>query len=119
MTGGFFDAVGGGGWGPVVTSTLLGSGADPRQAIGTTNAAEFFMAVAVSVAFLTALVTGHWETTGLTEHLWSVVGLIIGGVIAAPVAGWATKALPLRALTWMVGILVTGLSIWQAWLLFS
>ena len=72
----------------------------------------------VSAAFITALLTGHWETTGLTDHLWSVVGLIAGGVVAAPVAGWATKVLPHRALTWLVGVLVTGLAAWQAWMLF-
>lgn len=111
--GGFFDAIGGGGWGPVVTSTLLGWGGDARQAIGTTNAAEFFVASAVSATFLTALVTGHWEAAGLTEHAWSVGGLIVGGVVAAPIAGWTTKVLPIRALTWLVGLLVTGLAIWQ------
>jgi uncharacterized membrane protein YfcA len=119
LTGGFFDAVGGGGWGPVVTSTLLGSGADPRKAIGTTNAAEAFVAAAVSAAFLAALVSGHWETDGLTDHLWSVLGLIGGGVIAAPVAGWMTKVLPLRMLTWIVGLVVTGLAVWQAVILFG
>ncbi|MFN3512508.1 MAG: sulfite exporter TauE/SafE family protein [Phenylobacterium sp.] len=117
LAGGFFDAVGGGGWGPVVTSTLLGSGADPRKAIGTTNAAEAFVAAAVSAAFLSALVTGHWKTEGLDEHLWSVLGLICGGLVAAPVAGWMTKVLPLRLLTWIVGLVVTGLAAWQAVLL--
>lgn len=119
LVGGFFDAVGGGGWGPVVTSTLLGSGADPRKAIGTTNAAEAFVAAAVSAAFLAALVSGHWETEDLAQHLWSVLGLIAGGVVAAPLAGWMTKVLPVRALTWIVGILVTGLAIWQAVVLFG
>jgi len=119
LVGGFFDAVGGGGWGPVVTSTLLGTGADPRKAIGTTNAAEAFVAAAVSAAFLAALVSGHWETDGLADHLWSVLGLIGGGVIAAPVAGWMTKVLPLRMLTWIVGLLVTGLAVWQAFVLFA
>jgi len=118
VVGGFFDAVGGGGWGPVVTSTLLGSGADPRKAIGTTNAAEFFVAAAVSAAFLSALVSGHWETEGLRDHLSSVLGLIAGGIVAAPLAGWMTKVLPIRALTWIVGVLVTGLAAWQAALLF-
>lgn len=118
LTGGFFDAVGGGGWGPVVTSTLLGSGADPRKAIGTTNAAEAFVAAAVSAAFLAALVSGHWETEGLSQHLWSVLGLIAGGVIAAPVAGWMTKVMPIRALTWVVGLVVTALAISQAVVLF-
>lgn len=118
VAGGFFDAVGGGGWGPVVTSTLLGSGADPRKAIGTTNAAEFFVAAAVSAAFLSALLSGHWETEGLRDHMASVLGLIAGGVVAAPLAGWMTKILPIRALTWFVGVLVTGLAVWQAVVLF-
>lgn len=113
LVGGFFDAVGGGGWGPVVTSTLLGSGAEPRKAIGTTNAAEAFVAAAISATFLAALVSGHWESGGLKQYLWSVLGLIGGGIIAAPVAGWMVKVLPLRALTWLVGLLVTGLAIWQ------
>ena len=119
LVGGFFDAVGGGGWGPVVTSTLLGSGADPRKAIGTTNAAEAFVAAAVSAAFLAALVSGHWETDDLAQHLWSVLGLIAGGVVAAPLAGWMTRVLPIRALTWIVGLVVTGLAIWQAVVLFG
>lgn len=119
LVGGFFDAVGGGGWGPVVTSTLLGSGADPRKAIGTTNTAEAFVAAAVSAAFLAALVSGHWQTDDLAQHLWSVLGLIAGGVVAAPLAGWMTKVLPIRALTWIVGFVVTGLAIWQAVVLFS
>jgi len=119
LTGGFFDAVGGGGWGPVVTSTLLGSGADPRKAIGTTNAAEAFVAAAVSAAFLAALVSGHWETDGLADLLWSVLGLLGGGVIAAQVDGWMTKVLPLRMLTWIVGLVVTGLAVWQAVILFG
>jgi uncharacterized protein len=113
LTGGFFDAVGGGGWGPVVTGTLLGSGADPRKAIGTTNTAEVFVAAAISSAFLAALLSGHWQTTELGEQVWSVLGLIGGGIIAAPVAGWMTRVLPIRALTWIVGLVVTGLAIWQ------
>lgn len=117
LVGGFFDSVGGGGWGPVVTSTLLGSGADPRKAIGTTNAAELFVATAISAAFLSALLSGHWETDGLRDQLSSVLGLIAGGVVAAPLAGWMTKILPIRALTWFVGVLVTGLALWQAWVL--
>jgi uncharacterized membrane protein YfcA len=114
LVGGFFDAIGGGGWGPVVTSSLMGAGADPRKAIGTTNTAEVFVAAATSAAFLGALVTGHWETTGLLDLAWSLAGLIAGGVVAAPVAGWMTKVLPLRALTWIVGFLVVILAAWQA-----
>lgn len=113
LVGGFFDAIGGGGWGPVVTSSLLGAGADPRKAIGTTNTAEVFVAAATSAAFLASLMSGHWETTGLRDLLWSLAGLIAGGMVAAPIAGWMTKVLPLRMLTWIVGFLVVGLAIWQ------
>jgi len=115
LFGGFFDAVGGGGWGPVVTSTLIGSGTNARHAVGTTNTAEFFVAVAISAAFLGALVTGRWqEAEGLKDHVWAVVGLIAGGVAAAPLAGWMTKVIPARLLTWVVGILVVVLAAWQA-----
>ncbi len=117
LVGGFFDAIGGGGWGPVVTSSLIGQGADPRKSIGTTNAAELFVAAATSAAFLGALVTGHWETAGLRGLLWSLAGLIAGGVVAAPVAGWMTKVLPLRLLTWVVGFTVLFLALWQTFLL--
>lgn len=115
LAGGFFDAVGGGGWGPVVTSTLMGVGADPRKAIGTTNAAEMFVAAATSAAFLASLLSGHWQTAGLRGLLWSLAGLIAGGIVAAPIAGWMTKVLPLRMLTWIVGFLVVALAAWQAW----
>ena len=118
LAGGFFDAVGGGGWGPVVTSTLLGAGADPRKAIGTTNAAELFVAAATSAAFLGSLLSGHWQTAGLRGLLWSLAGLIIGGVAAAPIAGWMTKVLPHRLLTWIVGLVVVALAGWQAVVLF-
>ncbi|MEW5685141.1 MAG: sulfite exporter TauE/SafE family protein [Pseudomonadota bacterium] len=113
VIGGFFDAIGGGGWGPVVTGSLMGAGADPRKAIGTTNTAEVFVAAATSAAFLGALLSGHWETEGLGGLMWSLGGLIAGGVVAAPLAGWMTKVLPLRLLTWIVGVLVVGLAIWQ------
>jgi len=114
LVGGFFDAIGGGGWGPVVTSSLIGGGADTRKAIGTTNAAEMFVAIATSSAFLVSLVTGHWKSAGLDGLAWALAGLIAGGVVAAPIAGWMTKILPLRLLTWVVGLLVVGLAAWQA-----
>ena len=114
FVGGLLDAMGGGGWGPTVTTTLVGSGVPPRQSIGTSNAAEFFVAVAVSSAFVYALVSGHWrEAQGLEQHAWAVAGLVVGGVTAAPLAGWITKHLPARGLTWIVGLLVVGLAIYQ------
>ncbi len=114
FVGGVLDAMGGGGWGPTVTTTLVGSGTPPRQAIGTSNTSEFFVAVAVSSAFVFALVTGHWQDAeGLEGHAWAVGGLVVGGVVAAPLAGWITKVLPARGLTWVVGTLVLGLALYQ------
>lgn len=114
FVGGALDAMGGGGWGPTVTTTLVGSGVAPRQAIGTTNAAEFFVAVAVSSTFLFALLSGHWQDAeGVADHAWAVGGLVAGGIVAAPLAGWITKRLPARGLTWVVGLLVVGLAVYQ------
>ena len=112
--GGFMDAVGGGGWGPVVTTGLVGSGGAPREVIGTVNTVEFFLTAAVSAAFLTALLTGHWaEADGLMTYAWAVGGLIVGGVIAAPMAGYVTRYLPQKYLMVAVGTLITLLAIYQ------
>lgn len=112
--GGFLDAMGGGGWGPTVTTTLMGVGVEPRAAIGSTNTAEFFVAVAVSVSFVTMLLTGHWDqATELTANLWPVLGLIAGGLIAAPLAARVTRVLPATSMTWVVGLVVIGLALWQ------
>jgi uncharacterized protein len=112
--GGFADAVGGGGWGPVVTTGLVGTGGAPREMIGTVNTVEFFLTVAISAAFVVALLTGHWEDAGdLTSHLLAVAGLIVGGVIAAPLAGYVTKIIPQRQLMIAVGTLVCLLAIYQ------
>ena len=120
LVGGFCDAAGGGGWGPTVTSTLVGSGATPRHAVGTVNTAEFLVTSAVSAAFLTALLTGHWrDAEGISTHITAVIGLIIGGVIAAPLAGKITKHIPVRVFTWAVGILVVLLATYQALHLFK
>lgn len=112
LVGGFLDAAGGGGWGSTVNSTLVSAGEDPRRAIGTTNTAEFFVAVAVSATFVWALVTGHWEQAGALEnHFAAIAGLVVGGLIAAPFAGLITKRVPRRALTYAVGgllLLIAG-----------
>src|SRR5918995_118529 len=80
ILGGFLDAAGGGGWGPMVVTGLLGAGAPPRYVIGTVNAAEFLITLAVSITFILALVTGHWQEAGaLSTHASSVLGLIVGG----------------------------------------
>lgn len=118
LTGGFLDSVGGGGWGPIVTTGLLGAGGHPRYVIGTVNAAEFLITLSVSLAFLFALLTGHWQEAGdLTDHLYAVSGLIVGGVIAAPFAGYIVKLLPSQVLMRIVGLLVCGLCLQQVYAL--
>lgn len=119
LVGGFADAVGGGGWGPVVTTGLVGSGGSPREMVGTVNTVEFFLTFAVSLAFVLALVTGHWEEAGgLVQYAWAVAGLICGGLLAAPLAGYVTRILPQRVLMVAVGVLVTLLAIYQTARLF-
>ena len=100
--GGFFDAIGGGGWGPIVTSTLMARGHNPRFTIGSVNLSEFFVTVAEAATFFAILGLVHWQV---------IVGLLIGGVLAAPMAAYVCKRLPSRALMIIVGILITVLSI--------
>jgi len=114
IAGGFLDASGGGGWGPVVTSTLLGRGHAPRYVIGSVNSAEFVVTVAISITFVWTLVTGRLELEGgLATGAASLGGLILGGVAAAPLAGYVTKIAPARLLLGAAAVLVVGLSIWQ------
>jgi hypothetical protein len=114
LVGGFLDAVGGGGWGPTVASTMVGAGHDPRKAIGTVNTAEFFLTVAVSATFVWAMVTGHWEEAGALEnHAAAVGGLVVGGLIAAPFAGLIVKKIPRKILTYSVGFLLVFLAAFQ------
>lgn len=102
VAGGFLDAAGGGGWGPLVASTLIGRGKVPRIAIGSTNAAEFFVTFAITAAFFGAI--------GL--DLWLVIlGLILGGVLAAPFAALITRRLPDRPLMLIVGMVLVLLSL--------
>ncbi len=103
VVGGFLDATGGGGWGPVVTSNLLLQGNNPRMTVGTVNSAEFVLAVAVSVTYLLSL--------GIEDLTAPVVGLLIGGVAAAPLGSWITKHVPARPMMIMVGLLLTVVSL--------
>ncbi|GLK76727.1 UPF0721 transmembrane protein [Methylopila jiangsuensis] len=104
LAGGFVDAVGGGGWGPVVTTSLVGGGQDPRTTIGSVNAAEFFLAITSGFSF--ALLGGftHWTT---------IAGLVFGGIFAAPLAALLVKKLPTRVLMITVGVLITTLSLFN------
>ncbi|MGI8705561.1 MAG: sulfite exporter TauE/SafE family protein [Sphingomicrobium sp.] len=97
--GGFLDAIGGGGWGPVVTSNLLVQGAQPRLVVGTVNTAELFLALTISGAFL---ITLGFQMFGI-----AALGLLIGGVAAAPLGGYVAKRVNSRLLLILVGIVLT------------
>lgn len=107
LVAGFIDATGGGGWGPVATSTLLSSGRlEPRKVIGSVDTAEFVVALAASLGFLVAL--GSAQISWLT-----VAGLLVGGVVAAPFAAWLVRMMPARLLGTAAGglIVLTNLNI--------
>ena len=100
--GALVDAMGGGGWGPIVATTLVVRGNDLRRTIGTVNAVEFFVTVSASVTFFLALGITHWRV---------IAGLAVGGVLAAPLAAWACRRVPLKPLMILVGSLVIALSV--------
>jgi uncharacterized membrane protein YfcA len=115
LIGGFLDAIGGGGWGPIVTTSLIGRGGDPRFVIGSVNAAEFFVTVAIGSALIATIVTGHWkEAAELKNYVASISGLIIGGLVSAPIAGRFVAFLPRSVLGVAVGLLVLALAAYQA-----
>jgi siroheme synthase-like protein len=95
--GGFLDSFGGGGWGPLVTSTLISKGRTPKYVIGSVSLTEFFVTLASAVTFFTLLGIGHWQV---------IAGLIIGGLIAAPIAARLVGKLPLKTMFIGVGGLV-------------
>ncbi|HNQ60585.1 MAG TPA: sulfite exporter TauE/SafE family protein [Bacteroidales bacterium] len=102
LLGGFVDASGGGGWGPVVTTTLVGTGETPRVTIGTVNTAEFLVTLASTGVFTMVIGLSHW-------HI--IVGLILGGMIAAPLAAFLCNKINARWAMVLVGILIMALSI--------
>lgn len=104
--GGLCDASGGGGWGPIVTTTLVSGDIEPRRAIGSGNLAEFFVAVSCSLVFGATIGVQHWRP---------VAGLILGGVVAAPVAAWTAGRIPARGLMALVGLLIVSLSLRTLW----
>lgn len=103
VLGGFCDAIGGGGWGPVVTSTLVARGKFPRTTIGSVNFSEFFVTLAQSLVFV--------FTLNFSEYWQIILGLLIGGAVAAPLAARMTRQLPVKTLMVMVGVLIIILSI--------
>lgn len=109
LFGGFMDAIGGGGWGPIVTSNLLIQGVEPRKVIGTVNSVEFFLTLTVSATFIYHL--------GASMFVGSMLGLLIGGVLAAPFGALLAKRIPHQTLMALVGgvlILTSGFGIWRA-----
>lgn len=106
LGGGFMDAVGGGGWGPIVTSTLVARGNVPRFTVGSVNATEFFVTFAQSITFVIALGSGEYLKYGTI-----ILGLLIGGVVAAPLAAFVAKRLPHRPFMLLVGFLIVFLNV--------
>jgi uncharacterized membrane protein YfcA len=100
--GGFFDSFGGGGWGPLVTTTLINKGRSPRYVIGSVSLTEFFVTLASAFTFFTLLGVSHWQT---------ILALIIGGVIAAPIAAKLTGKMPRKTAFILLGVLVIVWSI--------
>ena len=102
LIGGFMDVMGGGGWGPIVTLNLLIQGASPRHTIGTVNSVEFILTTAISITFLIHL---GWAVLTL-----ATVGLLIGGVVAAPVGAMLTKRIQPQFLMRAVGVVLIATS---------
>lgn len=102
LVGGFFDAIGGGGWGPIVTTTLVSNGYNPRFTIGSVNLAEFFVTTAQTITFIIFM---------QFTHLNIIIGLIIGGVIAAPFSAYLCKKISPKILMMIIGSAIILLSI--------
>ena len=104
LAGGFLDAAGGGGWGPIVTGNLLAQGAEPRRVIGTVNTAEFLVTLTISATFV--------ATLGWAAFTAATVGLLIGGVIAAPVGARIASRVNAKLLLVAVGVVLVITSLY-------
>jgi uncharacterized membrane protein YfcA len=102
LAGGTLDSIGGGGWGPIVTSTLIARGRHPKYTIGSVNLAEFFVSLASSVTFISIIGFSHWQV---------VLGLILGGMVAAPIAANLSRRLPIKTMMIMVGTVIIIVSL--------
>lgn len=105
--GGFLDSFGGGGWGPLVTSTLIAKGRTPKYVVGSVSLTEFFVTMASAVTFFLILGVSHWQ---------SILGLIIGGVAAAPLAAKLVGKLPLKKMFIGVATIVIISSVRIIWM---
>ncbi len=102
LVGGFLDSLGGGGWGPIVSSTLIAGGRNARYTIGSVNLTEFFVSLASSLTFFTIIGLTHWTI---------IIGLIIGGIIAAPIAAYLSNRIPTKTIMILVGVVVIIVSL--------
>jgi uncharacterized membrane protein YfcA len=102
LAGGTLDSIGGGGWGPIVTSTLIARGRHPKYTIGSVNLAEFFVSLASSVTFISIIGFSHWQV---------VLGLILGGMVSAPIAANLSRRLPIKTMMIMVGTVIIIVSL--------
>ena len=104
LFGGYLDSIGGGGWGPIVSSTLIASGRHPKYTIGSVNLTEFFVSLASSITFFTVIGLGYWQV---------IIGLILGGVVAAPLAARLANKLPVKSMMILVGMVIIIVSLRQ------
>lgn len=112
LVGGLIEGIGGS-WGPVVTTALLGSGIEPRRAIGTSIACEFVVSIVVVSAYAVALASGLWHGDGWRDIVVPVAGLVVGGLPAAMVGGLLPRIAPQKPLMVAVGLLALGVGIFR------
>jgi uncharacterized membrane protein YfcA len=114
FVGGLIEGIGGS-WGPIVTTSLLGTGTESRYAIGSSNFSEFVVSIAVFSTFVAAFAMGYWHG-GSDWHdvAWPVAGLVLGGLPAAAVGGYLSKITPKRPLTIAVGLLAISIAIYRS-----
>jgi uncharacterized membrane protein YfcA len=114
LVGGLIEGIGGS-WGPIVTTGLLGSGTEPRYAIGSSNFSEFIVSIFVFSAFLIAFAVGYWHGGSDWRTVFlPVAGLVLGGLPAAAVGGYLSKHAPRRPLAIGVGCLALGIAVYRA-----
>ncbi len=106
LAGGTFDALGSGGWGPIVTSTLISTGHTPHKTIGSVNFSEFFVTLTAAITFMLTIGLTHWRI---------ILGLLLGGVIAAPLGALLAKRIPAKILMVIVGALIILLQVRVLW----
>ncbi len=102
FVGGAFDAIGGGGWGPIVTTTMISIGHSPQKTVGSVNLSEFFVTVSEVILFVATIKFTNWK---------EIMGLLIGGVLAAPLGALLVKKISPKTLMIIVGLLIIGLQV--------